>query len=170
MGRRSAGHRFMPHVIVFPGGAVDQADFGGGEGPKLRQEVSARLQRSASPALAHALAVAACRELTEEVGLSLGHPPRLDQLDYLCRAITPEDSPIRFDVRFFIAHAKVVTGAPTPSLELEAPAWYSIDAALVAGCARPTKAILLLLREWVETEAAADAPVPVLRERVWTQE
>jgi 8-oxo-dGTP pyrophosphatase MutT (NUDIX family) len=170
MARRSAGHRFMPNVMVFPGGAVDEADFLRGEGPTLREDVSVRLQRSASPALAHALAAAACRELTEELGLSLGNPPRLDQLDYLCRAITPEESPIRFDTRFFIAHAEVVIGSPAPSLELEAPGWYGIEAALVSGCARPTKAILLLLRQWVETGAAADAPVPVLRERVWTQE
>jgi 8-oxo-dGTP pyrophosphatase MutT (NUDIX family) len=170
MARRSAGHRFMPNVLVFPGGAVDQSDFLGVAASPLRPHVSARLQRSASAELAHALAMAACRELTEEVGLSLGNPPRLDQLDYLCRAITPQDSPIRFDARFFIAHAEVVEGVPIPSLELEAPAWYSIEAALVAGCARPTKTILLLLQHWTGTEADPDAAVPVLRERVWSQE
>jgi 8-oxo-dGTP pyrophosphatase MutT (NUDIX family) len=170
MGRRSAGHRFMPNVLVFPGGAVDQGDFLGVPASFLRPDVSARLQRSASAELAHALAMAACRELTEEVGLSLGTPPQLDQLDYLCRAITPQDSPIRFDARFFVAHAKVVTGGPAPSLELEAPAWYSIEAALIAGCARPTKAILLRLQHWAETPADPGAAVPVLRERVWIEE
>jgi 8-oxo-dGTP pyrophosphatase MutT (NUDIX family) len=170
MARRSAGHRFMPNVLVFPGGAVDTADFGASAASPLRADIAARLQRSASAELAHALAVAACRELTEEVGLSLGDPPYLHQLDYLCRAITPENSPIRFDARFFVTQAEVVEGILAPSRELEAPAWYGIEAALVAGCARPTKAILLLLRGWFAAPQPSDAPVPVLHERAWTQE
>jgi 8-oxo-dGTP pyrophosphatase MutT (NUDIX family) len=170
MARRSAGHRFMPHRLVFPGGAVDAADFIAMPATPLPEDVSERLQRSASPALAQALGMAACRELTEELGLSLGMPPRLDQLSYLCRAITPQDSPIRFDARFFIVPELSVTGTPAPSRELEAPAWYSVEAALVAGCARPTQAVLLHLQHWLQAPPAAGAPVPVLRERVWTQE
>jgi 8-oxo-dGTP pyrophosphatase MutT (NUDIX family) len=170
MARRSAGHRFMPNVLVFPGGAVDEADFHAVGATSLRAEVAARVQRSAAADLTHALAVAACRELAEEVGLSLGDPPYLHQLDYLCRAVTPQDSPIRFDARFFVAHAEVVDGIMTPSRELEEPAWYGIEAALVSGCARPTKAILLLLRSWVSAPPPPNAPVPVLYERAWTQE
>jgi 8-oxo-dGTP pyrophosphatase MutT (NUDIX family) len=136
----------------------------------LRAQVRARLERSATPGLAQALGVAACRELTEEVGLSLGMPPRLGQLAYLCRAITPARSPIRFDARFFVVPADMVTGAPTPSRELEAPAWYDIDTALVSGAAFVTQAVLIRLRDWTEAPDEADDRVPVLRERAWTDE
>ena len=63
------------------------------------------LAKGAKPRLAQALAVAAARELEEETGLSLGSPPDLSGLDYLCRAITPPESPIRFNARFFIVDA-----------------------------------------------------------------
>jgi 8-oxo-dGTP pyrophosphatase MutT (NUDIX family) len=170
MGHRSAGHRFMPNALVFPGGAVDPADFAAPVAAPLRAEVAARLQRAASPELAHALGVAACRELTEEVGLSLGDPPRLDQLSYLCRAITPADHPIRFNARFFVVSASALTGTPVASRELEAPTWYDIEAALVAGAVFVTQAVLMRLRQWVATPGAADWAVPVLRERAWTDE
>lgn len=169
MARRAAGHRFMPHMLVFPGGAVDPADFGTAQ-TRLRRDVQARLERSASPELALALANAACRELMEEVGLSLGTPPRLDALDYLCRAITPASSQIRFNARFFIAVAAAVTGQPAASLELEDPAWYSVEAALVAGCAAVTKAVLLQFRSFWGNVLPPASPVPVLRERVWHAE
>jgi 8-oxo-dGTP pyrophosphatase MutT (NUDIX family) len=170
MAHRAAGHRFMPNALVFPGGAVDPADFTAPIATQLRAEVRARLERSATPGLAQALAVAACRELTEEVGLSLGAPPRLCQLFYLCRAITPALSPIRFDARFFVVPAEAVAGTPTASCELEAPAWYGIEEARVSGAAFVTQAVLMRLRAWAEAPDEADDRVPVLRERAWTNE
>ena len=169
MARRAAGHRFMPHMLVFPGGAVDPVDFGAAK-TTLRPDVQARLERSASPELALALASAAARELTEEIGLSLGSPPQLGALEYLCRAITPQSSPIRFDARFFMADAAAVTGQPAASLELEDPAWYSVEAALAAGCAAATKAVLLQFRSVWGKHLPLASPVPVLRERVWQAE
>jgi 8-oxo-dGTP pyrophosphatase MutT (NUDIX family) len=59
MARRAAHHRFMPNVLVFPGGAVDAADFTAPAATELSPAVRARLQRSAAPDLAHALAIAA---------------------------------------------------------------------------------------------------------------
>jgi 8-oxo-dGTP pyrophosphatase MutT (NUDIX family) len=170
MAHRAMGHRFMPGALVFPGGAVDPTDFATPVAKPLRTEVSTRLQRAASPDLAQALGVAACRELEEEVGLSLGAPPRLDQLSYVCSAITPASSPIRFDARFFVVPAEAVAGTPAASRELEAPAWYSIEAALVSGAVSATKTLLMRLRHWIEAPASPGAPVPVLRERVWTDE
>ncbi len=170
MAHRAAGHRFMPGALVFPGGAVDAADFTAPAASPLLAEVSARLQRSATPQLARALGMAACRELTEEVGLSLGAPPRLDQMSYLCRAITPGRSAIRFDARFFVVSADAVSGTPAASRELEAPAWYGIETALVSGAVFVTQAVLMRLRDWIEVPKAPDAPVPVLRERAWTME
>lgn len=80
MGRRPSRSRFAPDAWVFPGGRVDTTDPGEGE---------ARFR------------AAAVRETFEETGLAIdpGH------LDPLGRAITPSESPIRFDARFFIATA-----------------------------------------------------------------
>ena len=169
MGRRGAGHRFMPNVLGFPGGAVDPADYTAGIATPLRPSVRRRLERSSSQALAQALAVAAARELTEEVGLSLGTPPALDGLDYLCRAITPPDRAMRFDARFFVVDAARATGQPTPSHELEAPGWYTIEAALAAELALATRAVLGCLRNWLRTPDR-EGPVPVLQNRAWSSE
>ncbi|MFC3677216.1 hypothetical protein [Ferrovibrio xuzhouensis] len=55
------------------------------------------------------------RETWEETGIALGRiaagrlQPDLSGLTYLCRAITPADSPVRFHARFF---ARDVTGLP----------------------------------------------------------
>jgi 8-oxo-dGTP pyrophosphatase MutT (NUDIX family) len=169
MARRAAGHRFMPNVLVFPGGAVDAADFDAPVASPLAPHMRARLERAADPLLAHALAVAAARELTEEVGLSLGIPPALDGLAYLCRAITPPDRPIRFDARFFVVDAARVTGRPAGSAELQDPDWYTLAAALAADIAAPTRAVIGKLHLWLNNPGGDD-PTPVLRDRKWTKE
>ncbi len=169
MARRHANHRFMPNVLVFPGGAVDEADHDATIASPLRPEVRARLERGASPALAQALAVAAARELTEEVGLSLGVPPALGGLDYLCRAITPPDRSIRFDARFFVVAAGEVRGTMAASEELEEPGWYTLEDAFAAELAAATRAVLTLWRDWQKPEDP-NAKVPVLRERRWMEE
>ena len=80
MGRRNAGHRFLPDKFVFPGGRVDPAD--GRVIPRrgLRPEVEASLRKGCSAARARALAMAAIRETFEETGLLVGRetpsPPR----------------------------------------------------------------------------------------------
>ena len=89
MGMRGAGHRFMPNRLVFPGGAVDRADLRTIPASPLPPAAAGALQRAANPALAAALGIAAARELAEEAGLSLGAPPALDGMHYLCRAVTP---------------------------------------------------------------------------------
>ena len=93
MGIRGPGHRFLPNRLVFPGGAVDPADAEAPVAAEPSPALTAMLQRRARPRLARAIAVAAARELHEEAGVSLGSPPRLDRLDYLCRAITPRPPP-----------------------------------------------------------------------------
>ena len=95
MGMRGARHRFMPNRLVFPGGAVDPDDDAAPVAAELRPATIALLQRAASSALARALAVAAARELEEETGLTLGTPPDLSGLGYLCRAVTPAGNPVR---------------------------------------------------------------------------
>jgi 8-oxo-dGTP pyrophosphatase MutT (NUDIX family) len=169
MARRSAAHRFMPNMLVFPGGAVDAADHDAHVATPLHPAVRARLERSASPSLAQALAVAAARELAEEVGLSLGTPPALGHLDYLCRAITPPGRSIRFDARFFIIDASQVRGVLRSSPELEDPGWYAIDEAEACELAGATRAVLGQFRQWL-IRRDAGGPVPVLQDRVWTAE
>jgi 8-oxo-dGTP pyrophosphatase MutT (NUDIX family) len=98
---RSAGSRFLPGYVAFPGGATDEAD------------------------LAHAArwfgtprqAPRACavRELAEEVRLALtagglgpgamaeveSSPPAATQLREIAHWIAPEDVPVRFDARYY---------------------------------------------------------------------
>jgi 8-oxo-dGTP pyrophosphatase MutT (NUDIX family) len=169
MGRRGAGHRFMPNVLVFPGGAVDQGDFTAPVGTGLRAEVLTRLERSARDGLAHALGVAAARELAEEVGLSLGEPPQLHGLDFFARAVTPPDRAMRFDAYFFAVDAALAHGTPRASGELEEPDWYSLSAALDANIAGATRAVLGQFRKWLEAPVHHGA-VPVLRDRIWQEE
>lgn len=170
MGVRGARHRFMPNRLVFPGGAVDREDFAAPCASALRLPVRRHLARIADAALAQALAIAAARELEEETGLSLGRPPRLDALDFLCRAITPAAQPLRFDASFFVAPAEAACGAIAGSGELEGVRFYPVTEALALDLAPVTRGVLGRLMEWrVLTPAARDARLrlPVLREEVW---
>ncbi len=94
MGQRGAKAAFMPNKYVFPGGAVDVADYSA----VLEGAVDTRLGEKAV-----GLYTAALRELLEETGLRL--PPRMDGLRFVFRAITPPGRPRRFDARFFVADA-----------------------------------------------------------------
>ena len=75
MGLRNAGHKFMPNLMVFPGGGVDPDDHLAPAASPFPNHAMARLQRSCGPELATALLHAAARELEEETGLTLGTPP-----------------------------------------------------------------------------------------------
>ena len=169
MARRAAHHRFMPGVLVFPGGAVDEADHHALAARPLKPAVRARLERFMEPGRATALAHAAARELTEEVGLSLGAPPDLSELDLLCRAITPPDRSMRFDAFFFLVDAAHVGGALCASAELEEPGWYTMEQALEADLAAATRAVLGQFNLWL-THHDRDGALPVLRDRQWLME
>ena len=173
MGLRAAGHRFMPNRLVFPGGGVDRGDATATVASPLRPPVQALLETAAKPSLAGALAVAAARELEEETGLTLGRPPALAGLDYIGRLITPAESPIRFNARFFVVDAALVSGTLAGSGELTGLRWYGLEEALALDLARPTRAVIGLLQEWLATgpaERTARSMVPVLRNRAWRME
>jgi len=130
MGQRGKTAAFMPDKFVFPGGAVDEADACIALARPIGPACAARLAQGADPALAHALAVAAVRELWEETGLILGtagdwpgaapgdwqgfaatgHRPDARGLRYVFRAITPPGRPRRFDARFFLADIGAIAG------------------------------------------------------------
>ena len=155
MGWRGAGHRFMPNRLVFPGGAVDAADFAAPAMRPLPRETLAALMETgagapgADAALAHALGIAAARELEEETGLSLGAPPALDALRYLTRAITPHAMPIRFDARFLTLPAACLNGRLAGSGELERLDWLTPAEALAQDLASPTRRIVGLVAKLV---------------------
>jgi len=158
MGKRHAGHRFMPGKFVFPGGRVEPEDrrmaAAGSLDPHVEEKLNARVRRP-SPNFARALALAAIRETFEETGLAIGvlsssapeRPPpgawtrfaatgvrpSLDAIDFLARAITPPGRSRRFDARFLIVDARFVAkrvdGAIHPEAELVELVWTPLDEA-----------------------------------------
>ncbi len=173
MGLRGAGHRFMPNRLVFPGGAVDAADETAELGSLPAPGVLARLARDGGEGLARGLLHAAARELEEEAGLHLGRPPMTAGLDYLCRAITPNQQPIRFDARFFVARGELAAGTLADSDELHDLRWFGIEEALALDLAFPTRKVLEQLQIWQaigEAERFARDMTPTLRDRAWIME
>jgi 8-oxo-dGTP pyrophosphatase MutT (NUDIX family) len=166
MGMRHAKHKFMPSVLVFPGGRVDRGDHRVRALSELRAETLALLAHRAPPSLARALGVAAIRELFEETGLLLGERQGerlladLAALDYLCRAVTPTSRAMRFDARFLIAPAASVRGEIAGSGELEGLGWYPLSQARAAKLAAITGQILDEFADWLATPEAARASRP----------
>jgi 8-oxo-dGTP pyrophosphatase MutT (NUDIX family) len=134
MGRRHRDMRFMPGVLVFPGGRVDVKDFHARPVSDLAPATRRMLEISAEPTRAGALAACAARELHEESGLALGEVvgreerlmPALGPMHYLTRAITPPDRPIRFHARFLICEAHHAQGEIRGSGELEEVRFFAL--------------------------------------------
>ena len=148
MGQRRLNARFMPGMLVFPGGAVDASDralrLACALGPASVEAMAA--YGSVAQAQAQALALAAVREAWEETGLLLGvpgqlhdasHPswqafaqagkaPALGALRYVGRAITPVASRIRFHARFFMVDASHLTGNLSGDGELCDLEWWQV--------------------------------------------
>ena len=132
MGQRGAKAAFMPNKFVFPGGAVDANDARIDLATPLPETCAARLLEDADPTLAHAISVAAIREVWEETGLILGQPgkwqgdipedwqsfaatghlPRASNMQFVFRALTPPGRPRRFDARFFLVDADHIASDP----------------------------------------------------------
>lgn len=171
MGRRAAGHIFMPHKWVFPGGRIERGDYHHPVAGELPDPVAdalaatARLSRQDGRKLARALAVAAIRETFEETGLMLARPaapchsrrnlfgipdlqPDLSGVGYMARAITPPSLPRRYDARFLVADASsLVSLDPTDSHELSDLDWFTLDDARKLDLARVTRRALHVLEE-----------------------
>ncbi|MEX6507893.1 NUDIX hydrolase [Jiella sp. M17.18] len=153
MGRRAAGHVFMPGHYVFPGGRVDRSDLSLAKDFSLEAGALDRLTNG-SPARfgarqAVATALAAIRETYEEVGAMIGRPgsftggpgfwsafaeaeirPAPERLVPLARAITPPGAPRRFDARFFAIDASDIDAAMPerpPTDEFDAVEWVALD-------------------------------------------
>jgi 8-oxo-dGTP pyrophosphatase MutT (NUDIX family) len=194
MGRRHAGHKFMPGKFVFPGGRIEPADrrmvAAGALQPKVEERLMACVQRP-SASRARALALAAIRETFEETGLVLGTAdygvpetavegpwaefaahgvyPDLESLHFVARAITPPRRPKRFDTRFFAvdatAIARQVPGVVTPDTELVELCWVELDEALALDLPAITGVVLEELRTRIAGDMALHLPVPFYVER-----
>ena len=173
MGMRGAKHRFMPNRLVFPGGAVDRVDLSAPYATEPPPHTLRHLRRSANAHLARGLAIAAARELEEETGFSLGSPPHLDGIEYLCRAVTPPTNPIRFNARFLVVNADRLSGTLAGSGELENLRYYGLHEALALDLAIPTRMVIDRLRIWLAMSAeerVALTHTPILRQRSWQME
>ena len=177
MGMRGSKHRFMPNILVFPGGRVDRGDHRAPFATPLRDDTRALLERTAPARLAQSLALAAARELEEETGLTLaeaaGAPPALDGLHYLCRAVTPPHMHMRFNARFLVVEADRVRGDLAGSGELEALRYYALDDALAQDLAGITREVLHNLQAFLAMstdERAARAETPINHRNVWRME
>jgi 8-oxo-dGTP pyrophosphatase MutT (NUDIX family) len=193
LGRRHAGHKFMPGKFVFPGGRVEPGDrqmcIAGPLDAIVEEKLNARTKRPSS-AFARALALAAIRETFEETGLAIGvtdhgPPPKapegawtrfaatgvfpaLDGLDFIARAITPPRRPKRFDTRFFVADAALIAHrAPDiihPEAELVELVWTPLDEAAMLDMPIITRVVL------AELASAAGAGMSRFRARPFYHE
>ncbi len=192
MGRRHAGHKFMPGKFVFPGGRVEPADrrmnIAGALDSITEQKLMACL-RNPSPAGARAVALAAIRETFEETGLLIGAAdmgvpdqapegawrdfaahgifPSLEDIHFIGRAITPPRNKIRFDALFLAADAtavsKRVEGFVGPDSELTELVWVTIREALDLGLVAITRTILAELENRIALGMSRHLPTPVYR-------
>lgn len=168
MGLRHASHRFMPNVLVFPGGRVDRPDHRARAISEMPDFTRACLERQAPPSLARAIGIAAARELHEETGLVLGRMegprllPDLGMLDYLCRAVTPPNRFRRFNARFLIAPAMAAHGTLQGSGELEELRYFSFEEAFRHKIASITAKVLAEFQDWLALSQAAREARPLI--------
>jgi 8-oxo-dGTP pyrophosphatase MutT (NUDIX family) len=188
LGRRHAGHKFMPGKFVFPGGRIEPADRLMPAVNELHPDAQKKLmERVAKPnaEFARAFALAAVRETAEETGLLLGvkceNPPAipgeiwtefakacvhpdLGQIHFIARAVTPPRRPRRFDTRFLTADASAIArkveGVVGPDSELVELAWVPIEEAAHLDMPTITGIVLEELLARVEAGMGHELPVP----------
>jgi 8-oxo-dGTP pyrophosphatase MutT (NUDIX family) len=191
LGRRHAGHKFMPGKFVFPGGRVEPCDGRVPSATPLEPRVEARLMQATqrpSATKARAFVLAAIRETFEETGImlgtkrdapmrSLGGPwdafvqegvaPDLAPVHFVARAITPPGRTKRFDARFFAVDATAIAarreGVVGPDTELTELVWMPITEASRLDMSSITIAMLEELNARVEAGFSHDLPVPYYR-------
>ena len=188
LGRRHAGHKFMPGKFVFPGGRIEPLDAKMSAISELDPDMEKKLNaRVANPSreFARALALTAVRETAEETGLLLGvkrdEPPAtpgeiwaefakacvhpdLGNVHLIARAITPPRRPRRFDARFFTADASNIAhkidGVVGPDSELVELIWVPIEEATHFDMPTITGVVLEELANRVAAGMGHDLPVP----------
>jgi 8-oxo-dGTP pyrophosphatase MutT (NUDIX family) len=189
MGKRNMALKFMPGALVFPGGRVDRGD-GGIKAvddlhPQTRDKLLAHIRGNSTDRRAHALGVAAIRELAEETGLLIGAPsqtlprhhdwqmfsnkglaPSVSGLRLLARAITPPGVHRRFDTWFFAMRLQdnhqLAQEGLISSGELEDLQWIRPQDAIRSDTREITRVILveLMNRLLSDPQLSAEAPAP----------
>jgi 8-oxo-dGTP pyrophosphatase MutT (NUDIX family) len=188
LGRRHAGHKFMPGKFVFPGGRIEALDAKMSAVSELHPDTQKKLNErvtAPNPGYARAFGLAAVREMAEETGLLLGvkrdeppvtpgdiwaefakakvHPD-LGQIHFVARAITPPRRPRRFDTRFLTADASAVAhkieGVVGPESELVELVWVPIEQATHLDMPTITGIVLEELLARVDAGMAHSLPVP----------
>ncbi|MBX9700046.1 MAG: NUDIX hydrolase [Acetobacteraceae bacterium] len=169
MGLRHARHRFLPNVLVFPGGRVDVGDHRAKAVSELPARTSLLLARTTTTrSMVRALGIAAARELHEETGLALGRMeghrlwPDLAALDYLCRAVTPPNRFMRFNARFLIAPAEAAHGAIRGSGELEELRFFTLEEARHHKMISITAKVMQEFEAWLEMTEEQRATRPLV--------
>jgi 8-oxo-dGTP pyrophosphatase MutT (NUDIX family) len=188
LGKRHAGHKFMPGKFVFPGGRVEPHDrsmpVAKPLDPNAERMLMQRVKRP-NAAKARAFALAAIRETFEETGLLLGARsqnasptpdgawsefakagfyPDLSTMHFIARAITPSHRPRRFDTRFFSVDASAIAHRIENVVHAEAElvelVWLPITEARRLDMPTITGVILEELQARVAAGFGHDLPVP----------
>ena len=188
LGRRHAGHKFMPGKFVFPGGRIEAFDAKMTAVSELHPDMQKKLTErvaNRSAAYARSFPLAAIRETVEETGLLLGvkrdEPPQvpgdiwaefakarvhpdLGNIHFIARAITPPRRPRRFDTRFFTADAANIAhkieGVVGENSELVELVWTPIAEAAKLDMPTITSVVLDELGARVAAGMAHALPVP----------
>ena len=135
LGKRTSKARFMADVWVFPGGAVD----GSGDDDRAHRET-------------------ALRELEEEASVAL---PDAGALVPFSRWITPEQVRVRYDTRFYLAHAPPHTAPEPDGQEIVEVSWFTPAEALGGHDAGELLLVFPTIK-MLETLARFDAPEQAL--------
>jgi recombination protein RecT len=126
--RRSAASSFMPDVFVFPGGAIDLADYDGAAASGWdSRRIEREFRRSlAGPADAGALIRTAVREVAEEASITVD----ARELHLFSHWITPPSEHRRFSTYFFIARAPHGQEGTADAFETHDAQWIAPEHAL----------------------------------------
>jgi 8-oxo-dGTP pyrophosphatase MutT (NUDIX family) len=196
MGKRRLDQVFMPGKYVFPGGRVDATDRNVETADELLDSETSKLliemRDTPSAARARAIALAAVRETFEESGIIVGAPgkpqrpveaeawqgffaqgcmPKLSQLRFFARAITPPGRPRRYDSRFFYADVSAIAvRTEVIDGELSSLDWFTFEEMRALDLPAITRVVLedLIDRLKIDAEgpaAAAAAAVPFYRHK-----
>ena len=188
LGRRHAGHKFMPGKFVFPGGRIEAARPRNAGGKRIAcrhaeeaDDARRRTERGLTPAAfrsppcarparrpASCSASSASRRrrcrATSGPTSPRQHLPDLGQIHFIARAITPPRRPRRFDTRFFTADASHIAhridGIVGPNSELVELVWAPIVEAAKFDMPTITSVVLEELNARVAAGMAHDLPVP----------
>ena len=133
--RRPLTMKFAPGMSVYPGGALDEADFADAITEALDAEFAQAnaVRASATEREFRALLACAIRETREEAGVDFVDARDVVLTDHW---VTPEHETRRFDVRFFIARIPEGQDAYVASAEADHAEWI-----------RPTDALDRYLRD-----------------------